>query len=182
MEERKNLTVVVIVIAIVGLLLSCVAGAVAGGLTGYLVARREARVVAGGTLGGTLPERLLEEIPWLEEELPLPTPGVEEEFPWLGMRGALITEVLAGTPAEEAGLSAGDIITAVDSTPVDPIHELSEVLAQYEPGDRVTLTIWRAGDGETMRVTLGEHPDVAGAPYLGIRYRMRGPGSWRQGG
>jgi S1-C subfamily serine protease len=172
--ERKNLTGVVIVIAIAGLLLSCVAGALAGGVTGFLVARRQARSVAGGALVGSLPERLLRQMPWLEEGVPLPTPEVEGESPLVGMRGALITEVLAATPAEEAGLRAGDIITTVDRTPVNRLHELADVLAQYEPGDRVTLTIWRAGQSETIRVILGENPDVTGSPYLGIRYRMRG--------
>lgn len=181
MEERKNLTAVVIAVAVVGLLLSCVAGAMAGGVVGFLVARQQARTVAEGALEGSLPEWLLRQLPQLEEELPLPVPELEDEFPPLGMRGALVTEVLAGTPAEEAGLRAGDIITAVDSTPVDPVHELADVMAQYEPGDRVTLTIWRMGQTETIRVVLGEHPDVEGAPYLGIGYRMRGPGPWRQG-
>jgi S1-C subfamily serine protease len=173
-EKRKNLTAVVIAIAIVGLLLSCVAGALAGGVAGFLVARREARSVAAGAVEGSLPQRLLRQMPWLEEGVPLPTPEAGDEYPLLGMRGALITEVLVGTPAEAAGLRAGDIITAVDQTPVNPLHELSDVLAQYEPGDRVTLTIWRAGESETVRVVLGEAPDAAGTPYLGIRYGMRG--------
>jgi serine protease Do len=119
---------------------------------------------------------------WLEEEPPLLTPETEDDSILPDRRGALITEVLVGTPAEDAGLRAGDIITAVDRTPVNLIHELSSVLAQYEPGDRVTLTIWRLGRSETIPVILGEHPEVAGAPYLGIRYRLRAPMPGGQGG
>lgn len=182
MEERKNVSGLVIAIAIVGLLLGCVAGALAGGVTGFLVARREARVVTQRALEGSLPERLWGQMPWLEEDVPLPAPESEGQTPFSNMRGAVVTEVLADTPAEEAGLRAGDVITAVDRTPVNRLHELSDVLAQYEPGDRVTLTIWRAGQTVTTRVILGEHPDVAGAPYLGIRYRMRAPSPGGQGG
>lgn len=168
MEEKKNLYAVVIAIAVVGLLLSCVAGALAGGVAGLLVGRSQARTVTEDTL------------PWVEELEPLPVPEQEDELPPFdlpptGMMGALITEVLPGTPAEEAGLRAGDVITAIDRTPVNPTHQLSDVVAQYEPGDRTTLTIWRGGQRETVRIRLGEHPDLDGAPYLGIRYRMMGP-------
>jgi serine protease Do len=179
MEEKRTVSGLVIAIAIAGLLLSCVAGALAGGVTGFLVGRRAARAATERTLQGSLPERLWQQ---LEEDVPLPTPEIEDQLPLQGVRGALITEVLPGTPAEEAGLRAGDIVTAVDRTPVDRNHELSDILAEYAPGDRVTLTFWRAGQSQTVRVILGEHPDIVGAPYLGIRYRMRVPFSGGQGG
>jgi membrane-associated protease RseP (regulator of RpoE activity) len=179
MEEKKTVSGLVIAIAIAGLLLGCVAGALAGGVTGFLVARRQARVATERVLQGSLPERLWQR---LEEDVPQPTPETEDQSPLLGVRGALITEVLGGTPAEEAGIRVGDIVTAVDRTPVDRNHELSSILAGYEPGDRVTLTLWRLGQSQALRVILGEHPDIAGTPYLGIRYRMRAPISGGQGG
>ena len=182
MQEKKTVSGLVIAIVIAGLLLSCVAGALAGGVTGFLIARREARVVTQRALQGSLPERLWRQLPGLEEDVPLPTPEIEDQAPLLGMRGALITEVLPSTPAEEAGLQVGDIVTAVDRTPVDRVHELSNILGEYEPGDRVTLTLWRLGQSQTVRVILGDHPDIVGAPYLGIRYRMRSPLSGGQGG
>ncbi len=180
MEEGKNIYGVVIAIAIVGLLLSCVAGAVAGGVVGLVVGRNQARIAAERALEGVMPGRMLRQMPWLLEPTPLPIPEPEDDSPPLdmppmGMRGALITAVLSGTPAEEAGLQVGDILIAVDRTPVDATHQLADVLAQYQPGDRATLTVWRTGQEETIRVTLGEDADVSGKPYLGIRYRMMGP-------
>lgn len=180
MEDRKNVYAVVMAIAVVGLLLSCVAGALAGGLAGLLVGRSQAQTAAERALEGVLPEQLFREMPWLEEELPVPLPEFEEEMPPFemprgGMTGALITQVVSDTPAEDAGLRVGDIITAIDLIPVDANHPLADVVAQYEPGDRVTLTIWRSGQIEEILITLGEHPDTAGQPYLGIYYRMRGP-------
>jgi membrane-associated protease RseP (regulator of RpoE activity) len=180
MEERKNLYAVVIAIAIVGLLLSCVAGALAGGVAGLLTGRRQAQLAAERALQEAVPEGPFGLMPWLEEQIPAPMPEQEEEpqpfeMPPMGMRSALVTQVLPDTPAEEAGLRAGDIITAVDRTPVDANHDLADVVAQYEPGDRVTLTIWRGGQSETIRVELGDNPDARGKPYLGIRYRRMGP-------
>jgi S1-C subfamily serine protease len=94
--------------------------------------------------------------------------SVLPEFP----SGALITEVLPGSPAEEAGLQAGDVIMAVDGQPVGPDGALAELIARYEPGDRLTLEV-QGADGvfRAVRVTLGQDPDAAGVPYLGVRYR-----------
>ena len=176
MEDRKNVYAMVIAIAVVGLLLSCVAGALAGGLAGLLVGRSQARITAERAGDEGLLEDLLEQMPRFEEEIPVPEEDVEPfVLPRGGMQGALITQVVSDTPAEDAGLQVGDIITAVDLIPVNANHQLADVLAQYEPGDRVTLTVWRSGESEEILVTLGEHPDVDGAPYLGIYYRMRGP-------
>jgi S1-C subfamily serine protease len=91
--------------------------------------------------------------------------------------GAVIIEVLPDTPAEQAGLQEGDIVVAVDSQRLGPAGNLARLIAQYEPGDRVTLQV-RRGDGEprSVRVKLGENPDAPGAPYLGVRYQSAVPG------
>jgi S1-C subfamily serine protease len=86
--------------------------------------------------------------------------------------GAVIVEVTPGSPAEEAGLEVGDVILTVDNQQPGPDGTLGDLISQYEPGDRVTLEA-QAEDGAVrlVRVTLGEKPDVAGAPYLGVRYQ-----------
>jgi serine protease Do len=88
------------------------------------------------------------------------------------IEGAVIIEVFLGTPADEVGLRTGDVIVTVDRAPVDENHDLGDLLAQYEPGDRVALGVWRAGESVNVRVTLAEHPDRRGQPYLGIRYSL----------
>lgn len=94
--------------------------------------------------------------------------SVVPEFP----SGAVITEVLPGSPAEEAGLQAGDVIMAVDGQPVGPDGALAELIARYEPSDRLTLEV-QGADGvfRAVRLTLGQDPDATGIPYLGVRYR-----------
>ena len=58
--------------------------------------------------------------------------------------GATIAGVIAGTPAESAGLVAGDVITAVDGKAVASSDALSGALDGQKPGDRVTIT-WVSG-------------------------------------
>jgi S1-C subfamily serine protease len=90
--------------------------------------------------------------------------------------GAIISEVLPDTPAEQAGLQEGDVVVAVDSQRVGPAGNLARLIRQYEPGDRVTLTV-RRGDKEPLkiRVKLGEHPEEPGAPHLGVIYQPASP-------
>ncbi len=70
-------------------------------------------------------------------------------------QGALIEQVYDGTPAADAGLQAGDVVTEVDGEAVDAEHTLSDRLSDYEAGDTVTLTVLRNGDEQSIDVTLG---------------------------
>ena len=103
-----------------------------------------------------------------------------------GVTGARVTEVIAGSPAEKAGLKAGDVILKVNDQTVDAGHELASLLGALKVGDTVTLNVQRAGDTNPLDIqaTLGENPNQAGQPYLGIRYLMafnRGVGPIQKG-
>ena len=75
--------------------------------------------------------------------------------------GALIENVLSGSPAAGSGLSAGDTITALDGTAVSSPTALTELMLQNHPGDSVRVT-WRtpAGEQQTATVTLTKGPPV----------------------
>jgi S1-C subfamily serine protease len=176
--EKQKIYTIVAVVAVFTVVLSCAIGALAGGTAGFIVGKRQASRAAAQALERGL-EELQPSLPQVplprQEDQPLPQPGPQDwpfELP-LGREGALVVEVFAETPADEAGLRVGDLITAVDRTPVDRNHDLRETITQYEPGDRVTIHIWRTDRKESIRVRLGERPDEAGAPYLGILYNMR---------
>ena len=62
--------------------------------------------------------------------------------------------VIAGGPADKAGLQANDIITAVNDTQITLTHPLSVVLAQYVSGDTLTVTVNRSGNTMSIPVTL----------------------------
>jgi len=70
--------------------------------------------------------------------------------------GALITEIVAGSPAETAGLLANDVVTAVNGEAVDEEHTLRDRLIAYEPDDVVTLSVLRDGATQDIEVTLGQ--------------------------
>jgi serine protease Do len=59
--------------------------------------------------------------------------------------------VLGGSPADKAGLRAGDVITRVGDTDLDTSHTLTTTLNKYQPGDSVELTVVR--DGKTMHLS-----------------------------
>lgn len=74
--------------------------------------------------------------------------------------GALVLEVDEDTPAEKAGLKAGDVITKIDEEPVDSPSELMRALSDYEAGDEITITYIRHGKTATSKATLEESEDA----------------------
>lgn len=78
------------------------------------------------------------------------------------MTGAIITEVVADSPAAEAGLQTNDIITAVNGEIVDEERTLRDRLIAYEPGDSITLSVTRADETLDITMTLGEPAMNAG--------------------
>jgi S1-C subfamily serine protease len=72
--------------------------------------------------------------------------------------GALVTAITPGAPADHAGIVVRDVITKVNDQAIDDQHPLKDVLRQYAPGTKVTVTIYRAGKTLTLQVTLGTHP------------------------
>jgi S1-C subfamily serine protease len=73
--------------------------------------------------------------------------------------GALVVEVVPGSPADQGGLLPDDIIAEVNGTEIKGESDLAEVLFRLDPGDTATLTILRDGAEQEVRVTLGEAPD-----------------------
>jgi len=91
----------------------------------------------------------------------------EVVWPFLGIVGRAvndghqIADVLDGGPAEEAGIEAEDVITAIDNQPIDGPNGLIDALARFDPGDTVSVTVDRNGEAQTLEVTLDERPAEA---------------------
>jgi putative serine protease PepD len=75
-----------------------------------------------------------------------------------GTAGAQLADVRSGTPAAEAGLQAGDVLTAVDGDAVSSAAALQSAIDAKKPGDRVILDYLRDGAHRTVTVTLGTRP------------------------
>ena len=80
---------------------------------------------------------------------------------WLGIEGeskagAVVRRVKPGSPAEAAGLTAGDVIVAIDGAAVATMSALVARLRETDPGDPVSLVVRRSGESVTVTATLGE--------------------------
>jgi putative serine protease PepD len=71
---------------------------------------------------------------------------------------ALVAEVRSGTPAERAGLKAGDVVTALDGKSIASTGELESAIGAHEPGDSVSLTYTRNGKSHTVQLKLASRP------------------------
>jgi S1-C subfamily serine protease len=72
--------------------------------------------------------------------------------------GASIESVIAGTGAAKAGLRKGDIVTALDSTPIRTMDDLILAVRRSQVGDTVTLTVWRDKASVQIKMTIGDKP------------------------
>jgi serine protease Do len=72
--------------------------------------------------------------------------------------GALIRGVLAGGPADQAGLQAGDVIVKFDDQDINDVSDLLSALYSYQIGQEVTITFWRGDSQSTTHLTLAESP------------------------
>lgn len=95
-------------------------------------------------------------------------------LPWLGLTvipenagpvtATRIQSVLPNSPASTLGLRAGkqgDLLLAVNSTPVGTPKDVAELLHRHRSGDRVTLLLLADGRYQEVRVTLGSYPEAA---------------------
>ncbi|MEQ1893513.1 MAG: Do family serine endopeptidase, partial [Planctomycetota bacterium] len=96
---------------------------------------------------------------WLGVGLQPLTAELAESFDAPSTKGALLSRVYADTPAEEAGLRSGDIVTAVNGQAIDDSRELSEAIAALDPLSAVKLTLWRDGKELELSVVLAERPE-----------------------
>jgi putative serine protease PepD len=71
---------------------------------------------------------------------------------------ALVAGVRAGTPAANAGLKAGDVITSLDGHSTATPDQLASAIAAHKPGDSVTVTYTRGGNSHTVTLTLASRP------------------------
>ena len=95
------------------------------------------------------------------------TPEIADSLGLRESRGALVAEVLKGSPAERGGVNLGDIILELDRKEIKDSGDLPPLVARVTPGSTVQLKIWREGKEITLPITVGEMKEneiVASAP------------------
>jgi len=85
------------------------------------------------------------------------TPENAQFFNLKDAEGAIISEVVPGSPAAGAGLKNGDVITALNGHAVPNGGDLQLRVAQLTPGTQIELGVFRNGAHQDVRVTLGEY-------------------------
>ncbi|TDI62005.1 MAG: Do family serine endopeptidase [Alphaproteobacteria bacterium] len=78
--------------------------------------------------------------------------------------GVMISNVMEGYPAEEAGVLSGDVILKFDDKDTPDTRTLLRAVSDTPAGQEVDMVVWRDGDTKTLQVTVGEMPDDIDEP------------------
>ncbi len=84
-------------------------------------------------------------------------------------KGALVSQVTPGGPADTAGLRRGDVIVSLDGKPIDDLIELPRAVAKAPLGSTVTLGVLREGQRFTAEVEIGKLEEPEPAPPVASR-------------
>ena len=71
-------------------------------------------------------------------------------------QGALVSGVEAGSPADKAGIEAGDVITKFDGKTIDKVSDLPRMVGSTKPGSKSTITVFRRGSARDLSITIAE--------------------------
>ena len=96
---------------------------------------------------------------WIGVQIQPVTSEVAESLGLKNDRGALVADAQGNGPAAKAGVQPGDVIVAVNGTPVKDARDLAKKVGGQTPGETVELGIIRKGNEQTIQVKLGTLPE-----------------------
>jgi serine protease Do len=118
---------------------------------------------------------------WLGVQIQPVTTGIADSLGLKKAEGAIVDAAQDGSPAAKAGLQPGDVITAVNGTPVKDARDLARTIGMLPPNASVKLDIVRQGEAKAVTVTLAQMPNEQtasagpdtqspshGIPHLGL--------------
>lgn len=92
------------------------------------------------------------------------TPALADALGLASLSGALVNQLQPGSPADRAGIRLGDVVLAVDGTPIGAAAELPALIGRHRPGTEVALRIQRSGAERQQVVELGELAPLPASP------------------
>jgi serine protease Do len=96
---------------------------------------------------------------WLGVRIQPVTAGIADSLGLKKAEGAMVDEPQNDSPAAKAGLESGDVIAAVNGTPVKDARDLARTIGMMAPNTSAKLEVMRKGESRTLTVTLGEMPN-----------------------
>jgi serine protease Do len=142
-------------------------------------------IVAGGTgIGFAIPVNLAKELlpqlhdqgkvtrGWLGVMLQKVTPELAQSFHIQQPTGALVAEVIEGSPAAKGGLQRGDVITSFDTSIIHDMHELPRVVANTPVGKQVKIDVLRQGKPSSLTVTIAPLKEEAATSEVDVAEQL----------
>lgn len=138
---------------------------------GQVIGINSAVNASGSGIGFAIPINMVKEIlpdlkakgkftrSWIGIKIQALTPELAQGFGLKNSSGALVSEVVAGGPAQEAGLRPGDVVLEFDNKKIRESSELPLFASTAGVGKRLPLRVWRDGKELTLYVKLTEFPD-----------------------
>jgi len=93
---------------------------------------------------------------WLGVQVQSVTPDIANSLNMKTAQGAIVDEPQEASPAAKAGIEAGDVITAINGTPVKDARDVARKIAAIAPGTAVKLAILHKGAEKTVSVNIGQ--------------------------
>lgn len=88
------------------------------------------------------------------------TPELSSTFRYDSTAGVLVSDVVANSPAQKAGIKAGDILTDYNDRPLSNPTQLRNAVAETEPGVTVTVKVFRDGSTKAFEVAIGHRGET----------------------
>ena len=96
---------------------------------------------------------------WLGVAIQPVTPDLAQSFGLAGEKGALVSEVVTGSPAEKAGITTGDIILEFDGKTISEMNELPRIVATTQVGRKVPVRILHEGNQKELTIEVDRLKD-----------------------
>ncbi len=136
-------------------------------LQGKVVGINSAIVARGENIGFAIPSNMAEDVikqlkkyqevkrGWLGVSIQDADQNTAKALNLPDAKGALVSSVRKGEPADEAGIEVGDVIVSVQGHSIKDADELTRVIGDMSPGQEVKITLWRNGEAKKVTVELG---------------------------
>jgi serine protease Do len=92
---------------------------------------------------------------WMGVQVRPMTPAFAESLGMAEPYGAIFDRPEPGSPADNAHIEEGDVLTAINGSPLMRSSDFAEIISMMAPGTSVYLNTWRNGEARKVRLTLG---------------------------